>query len=134
MGQTQIKLPKPTTSRIMDPSDSNPTTPRVSLLTKRDLANAPGADPVALAQSFLPLVYGTAAALLPERPADVPGIVAAVFRIFWVQWRRLPKRTVIPSWLVRTTWFIARQERRRLGLPPGRSSRRPAQPGAVGGA
>ena len=92
--------------------------------TKRDLANAPGADPVALAQSFLPLVYGSAAALLPERPADIPRVVVAVFRSLRVRCPS-PKRTVIPSWLVRTTWFIARQERRRLGLPPAGAAAAP---------
>ena len=44
-------------------------------------------------------------------------VVVAVFRAFAYQWRRLPRRTVVATWLVRTTWLAVRCAQNRLGIP-----------------
>ena len=91
---------------------------------RRDRSIAPGGNEFAdLVGAFLPLVYGSASLLITENPAAIDGIVLAVFRSFAIRWRRLPRRTIVAIWLLRTTWFAVMRERRRLRLPaPDRTS------------
>jgi hypothetical protein len=80
---------------------------------RRDRSIAPGGDGFAnLITAFLPLVYGSASLLAAENEASVVRIVAAVFHSFALRWRALPRRTVVATWLLRTTWFAAARERR----------------------
>ncbi len=84
----------------------------------RNRAIAPGGDDFErLVRTFLPLVRGSASLLLPEDPASAAEIVVTVFRSFAFSWRRLPQRTLVAAWLLRTTWFAALHERKRLRLP-----------------
>jgi len=55
--------------------------------------------------------------LAPDPEAFVERIVVAVFQAFAGRWRRLPRNTLIATWLLRTTWLAVQRERRRLGLP-----------------
>jgi hypothetical protein len=80
----------------------------------RDRALAPGGQADRVVDAFLPLVQGTAAALLPDRPESVSGVVEAVFDCFALRWRKLPRKTVVASWLLRTTWFAVQREYRLL--------------------
>ncbi len=70
---------------------------------------------------YLPLVYGSALRLLSEDVETATEVATAVFESLRRRWRRLPKRTVISAWLLRSTWFAARQ-RRSLGDPPRRTA------------
>lgn len=64
-------------------------------------------------RAYLPLVYGAAAGLAPaDLAADV---TLAVFRSFSRRWRRLPGRTVMAVWLLRSAWFAT--ARRWRGAP-----------------
>ena len=76
-----------------------------------------GAEFGSLVTAFLPLVCGSASLLVPGNPASTAEIVVAVFRSFAFSWRRLPQRAVVAAWLLRTTWFAALYERKRLKLP-----------------
>jgi DNA-directed RNA polymerase specialized sigma24 family protein len=90
-------------------------------LTIRDLRRnrslAPGGplfDEVA--RRFLPLVYGIGAALVPENPEAAESICRAVFETLAFRWRRISRKIPVASWLVRTTWYVAVRERKRLRL------------------
>ena len=86
---------------------------------RRDRSLAPGGDNFeGLVRAFLPLVYGSASLLMPESTASVESVVLAVFRSFASRWRKVSKRTVVAGWLIRSTWFAAARERKRLRLPP----------------
>jgi hypothetical protein len=67
--------------------------------------------------AFLPLVFGTATSLLPEKPEAAPSICAAVFEAFKIRWRRLSSKTLLAAWFLRSAWFAVQAERKRLGLP-----------------
>ena len=69
-----------------------------------------------LTREYLPLVYGTASRLLPDAPASLSAVAAAVFQTLRFRLRQIPRRTLVASWLVRTAWFISLRERRRLRL------------------
>lgn len=85
---------------------------------RRDPAITPGgAKFESLLATFLPLVAGAARKLLPENPSAAERITLAVFEAFANRWRKLPPRTLIAPWLLRTTCFAARRERRCLHLP-----------------
>lgn len=82
---------------------------------RRDASIAPGGGGFGdLIRAFLPLVYGSARRLLPEKASSVEEVVAAVFLSFVCRWRSLPRRTVVGSWLLRSTYFAASREYRRL--------------------
>lgn len=88
---------------------------------RRHRALAPGGTEFGeLVRSLLPLVFGSASSLLRDSERSVESVVVAVFDSLGFRWRRLSKRTVLATWLLRTTWFAARRERRRSGLavPP----------------
>jgi DNA-directed RNA polymerase specialized sigma24 family protein len=70
-----------------------------------------------LLKTILPLVEGTAARLLPEKPECVDDIARAVLKVFALRWRKLSRTTVIAAWLLRSTWFAAIRHRRSIGLP-----------------
>lgn len=91
---------------------------------RRDRSLAPGGEHFeGLARAFLPLVYGSASLLIPGSAAAVRDVVLAVFRSFASRWRRVSRRAVVASWLVRSVWFAAARERKRLRLPaPGKDS------------
>jgi hypothetical protein len=63
------------------------------------------------------LVHGSAALLVPEEPGARIEISASVFRLFALKWRRVPKRTLVAAWLIRTTCFMVARQRRLLKLP-----------------
>jgi DNA-directed RNA polymerase specialized sigma24 family protein len=84
---------------------------------RRQGALAPGnSEFEQLTREYLPLVYGTAALLLPEAPGSLSAVATAAFQTLRFRLRRVPQRTVVASWLVRTAWFIGMRERRRLRL------------------
>ncbi len=86
---------------------------------RRQRSLAPGgAEFGVLARAFLPLVYSLAGRLVPERPEGIEELALTVFRVFAYRWKRLPRRTAIASWLVRTTWLAAQRQRRQFRLPP----------------
>src|ERR1041385_4962270 len=92
------------------------------LLTIRGLrrqgAFAPESEQFAdVIRRHLPLVYGAALALLPENLAAAESVSIAAFETLALRWRKLSRRTVLATWLLRTVWFAAASERRRLGLP-----------------
>jgi hypothetical protein len=78
---------------------------------------APGRDrfPLLVAR-FLPLVHGVVAAQIPENPEVVEHICLAVFDSLARRWRRIPRRTFIAAWLIRSACFATAAERARLGL------------------
>jgi DNA-directed RNA polymerase specialized sigma24 family protein len=84
---------------------------------RRDRSLAPGGPRfVEVARRFLPLVYGIAAALTPEQPDAAENISGAVFETLAFRWKRISRKTPLATWLVRTTWYVAKRERSRLGL------------------
>jgi DNA-directed RNA polymerase specialized sigma24 family protein len=90
--------------------------------TIRDLrqhqALAPGGpDFDRLVKALLPLVYGSACQLVPEDPASAEKVTVAVWQALAVRWRRLPRRALLASWLLRTTWLAAMRLRRHERLP-----------------
>lgn len=90
---------------------------------RRARALAPGgADYERLVLTFLPVVWGTAAFAIPENPALAEGVATAVFETFALKWRRIPKKSPVVAWLVRTAWLAADGERKRLGLPRRRDA------------
>ncbi len=94
---------------------------------RRDPTLAPhGRNYERLLESYLPLVAGSAAALIPEDPQAAVRVTETVFQSFGLYWRKLARRTLIAGWLVRTTWLAARRERRvlRLGTPSPASDTR----------
>jgi len=97
-------------------------------MTIRDLRRgrsmAPGAPEFpSLVRAFAPLVFGSASLLAPDNSEVVERVFVGVFHAFAFQWRRLPRNTVIASWLLRSTWLSVRRERRRLKLAtPSRAS------------
>ncbi len=60
-------------------------------------------------------MQGAASTLLPNHPKSVERVVVAVLDCLAWRWRSLPRRTLVASWLLRTTSFAVRQERRILG-------------------
>ena len=97
-------------------------------MTIRDLRRARSMAPggpefPSLVRAFAPLVFGSASLLAPYKSEVVERVFVGVFHAFAFQWRRLPRNTVIASWLLRSTWLAVRWERRRLKLPmPSRAS------------
>jgi hypothetical protein len=84
---------------------------------RRDPTLAPGGGRFPeVVQRFLPLVYGISSALIPEHPAAAETVSTAVFETLAFRWRRISRKTLIATWLVRTTCFAAARERSRLGL------------------
>jgi DNA-directed RNA polymerase specialized sigma24 family protein len=89
------------------------------VLAKRSLA-ASGETAAAwdaLVRAYLPLVYGSAVRFLPGNAEASSEVAAAVFQLFALRMRRLRKKTLIASWLLRSTWFAAWRKRKRLRLP-----------------
>jgi DNA-directed RNA polymerase specialized sigma24 family protein len=89
------------------------------MITARDFRNTCSTSGQAAAleqcvREFLPLVNGAAAMLLPDIAESIDRVTKAAFRTFDRRARRLSKKTVLAAWLLRTTWFAARHERRRL--------------------
>lgn len=76
-----------------------------------------GADYEQLVRAYMPFVHGTALVLLPENPATVTDVVTAVFQTFALRWRKEPKRTLLATWFLRTSWFVVRKARKQLQLP-----------------
>jgi hypothetical protein len=100
-------------------------------LTARDLRKdqtlAPGAANFpAVIRKFLPTVYGTALALIPENPEAAKTVSTAVFETLAVRWKRIPKKAFLIAWLLRTTSFAIARERSRLHLKA-----KPTTPAAV---
>ncbi|MDB6041138.1 MAG: Inner spore coat protein [Verrucomicrobiales bacterium] len=94
----------------------------ISLATIREFRRGQGKDLSreafdGLIRAYLPLIHGTAKSLIPENPASVEIIIPAAFELFAFRFRRLPKRTVVATWLLQTTWLAAQRERARLRLP-----------------
>src|SRR5258706_2357458 len=84
---------------------------------RRDRTLAPGgARFFEVARRFLPLVYGISAALIPENPEAAERVSAAVFETLAFRWRRISRKSVVATWLVRTTCYAVARERSRLGL------------------
>src|SRR5437764_3080774 len=84
---------------------------------RRDRSTAPGAAGfIEIARCFLPLVYGIAAALIPESAEAPERVSVAVFETLAFRWKRIARKTPIAVWLVRTTCYVAARERSRLGL------------------
>ncbi len=75
-----------------------------------------GVSHATVIRNSLPFVYGTAAALLPGHPEAIARVVTAVFEAFAFRWKRFSRKTLLPVWFLRTTWFTAVRERRRLGI------------------
>src|SRR4051812_36875949 len=93
----------------------------LSALTGRDLRRdrklAPsGENFPAVARQFLPIVHGTALALIPEVPGSAEAVSLAVFETLAHRWKRISRKTFLGVWLLRTTTLAVRRERRRLGL------------------
>ena len=94
---------------------------------RRDLGFEPGGEGFAeVVQRHLPLVYGPALALIPENPAAAELVSIAVFETLAFRWRKLSRRTVLTTWLLRTVWFASARDRKRLGL-----GRKPETPKGV---
>lgn len=84
---------------------------------RRDRFREPGnAHFGELVQRFLPLVYGVSSALIPENTDSAEKVSAAVFETLAFRWKKIPRKTPLASWLVRTTGYAAAKERSRLGL------------------
>src|SRR5256885_532699 len=82
---------------------------------RRDRAFAPGGERFAeVVRRHLPLVYGSALALIPENPAAAESVSIAVFETLAFRWKKLSRRTVLGTWLARTIWYAAARERRWL--------------------
>jgi DNA-directed RNA polymerase specialized sigma24 family protein len=91
--------------------------------TIRDLRRnrflAPGGVEFAgLLRALLPLVYGHASSHFPDHAASAANVTAATFQALAMRWRRLPRRTVVATWLLQTAGYAAQRESRRLKLPP----------------
>ncbi len=91
---------------------------------RRARSTAPGGPEFpSLVRAFAPLVFGSASLLAPDQSEILDRVFVGVFHAFASQWRRLPRNTVIASWLLRSTWLAVRRERRRMKLPtPSRAS------------
>jgi len=84
---------------------------------RRDRAWAPAGERFAqVVLRHLPVVYGSALALIPENPAVAVSVSVAAFETLAFRWRKLPRRTVVATWLLRTVCYAAARERKRLGL------------------
>ncbi len=84
---------------------------------RRDRALAPGGDRFPdVVRKFLPLVHGTALALIPENPAAAETVARAVFETLAIRWRSLSRKTALATWLTRSTWLATARERSALGL------------------
>ncbi|HYE32295.1 MAG TPA: CotH kinase family protein [Methylomirabilota bacterium] len=86
---------------------------------RRDRAYAPGgAVYEQTVQSHLPLVHGVIARLLEDCPAALEEAVLSMFQTFAARWKKLPRKTVIASWLLRTCGLAAANARKRHKAPP----------------
>ena len=70
-----------------------------------------------LIQYYSALVFGVASALLPNEPAAHERIVWVVFDLLTHRWKRVPKKTTLAAWLLRTAWFAVQREQRALDRP-----------------
>jgi DNA-directed RNA polymerase specialized sigma24 family protein len=75
-----------------------------------------GKDFESFIRAFLPVVYGTARLLVPNEAAARERVVVSVFKAFAFRWKRLPRKTVVATWLLRSTWLAAKREWKALGL------------------
>src|SRR3954469_5471189 len=83
---------------------------------RRDRAFAPGGDRFEeLVKQYLPLVYGTASLLLGENQTAKERVTIAVFKSSAFRWKRLSRKTIIGTWLLRSTWLAAQRERKQSG-------------------
>src|SRR5262249_54530880 len=57
-----------------------------------------------------------ALALIPENPAAAVPVSIAAFETLAFRWKKLSRRTVLATWLLRTVCYAAARERKRLGL------------------
>lgn len=80
---------------------------------RRDKSFFPFAEVVHL---HLPMVYGTALALIPESPASAEEVTIAAFQTLTIRWKKPSRRTVVAAWLLRTTRYACARERARLKL------------------
>lgn len=95
---------------------------------RRDRSLAPGGGRFGeLAEAFLPLVYGGARMLVPESTDSAEKISTAAFESFGWWWRNLRRKTLIAPWLLRTVFFAAARERKRLGLGSAKKGSDPWQ-------
>lgn len=84
---------------------------------RRDKVLAPGGGRFpGVIRRFLPLVHGMSVALIPEDPSAAETVSTAVFEALAFRWHRLSRKTVLATWLVRTTGYAVARERSRLGL------------------
>jgi hypothetical protein len=100
-------------------------------VTVRDLRRQPALAPGhpngdSLLRAFQSLLLATASGLLPQS-ATGRIAAAAALRSYALRWRRLPRRTLVATWLFRSTCFAVRRERRRLNLPARASDGSPDQ-------
>ncbi len=70
-----------------------------------------------LTQQYSALVFGVASALLPNEPAAHERIVWVAFDLLAHRWKRVPKKTTLAAWLLRTAWFAVQREQRALARP-----------------
>ncbi len=68
-----------------------------------------------IVQHYSPLVFGVASALLPNEPAAHERIVWVAFELLADRWKRIPKKTTIAAWLLRTVCFAVQREQRAPG-------------------
>lgn len=103
------------------PLAANEIIPPLPILTIRELRRnrsfAPGGEHSGeLVAAYLPLVSSALSFLLPQSGyARVSELVTAIFQSFSLRWRRIPRRTVIATWLLRSSLFMAQRERKRAG-------------------
>ena len=82
------------------------------------------------AKAGLPLVYGIALQLVPERPESALRIAESTFELLSIKWRRVAKGSSagvrlanLPIWLMRAAIAVSLRERKRLRLKkPARGS------------
>lgn len=96
---------------------------------RRNKALAPGGPEFhRVVTAYLPLVYGSAKAFIPEDASAAERIATAVFETFAFRWKALSRSTVLASWFLRTTFIASQRERERLKL-----KLKPQEPEAAAG-
>jgi spore coat protein CotH len=68
------------------------------------------------------MVKGVVSSLLPEAPDSVDSVCVAVFQAFAIRARKLPRKTLLAYWFLKTAWFAVRAERKNLQLGPQTSA------------
>jgi hypothetical protein len=75
-------------------------------------------NPDPLLTTFLPMVKGVVSSLLSEAPDSVDSVCVAVFQAFEIRARKLPRKTRLAFWFLKSAWFGIRAERKTLRLGP----------------